>query len=312
MPCFKFIACSDIHIRKTTPVSRKDLFYSSLRRKLAWLFKFAADEDAYIICGGDVFDTVSVPHELIEDIIKLAIRYNVKLLTVYGQHDLRYHVYRSHKNTPLAIVLTALNTGHLDETPFINDLVAVQGASWGRTIPPIVPGKINILATHRMVTEYGAQWPGHTDYTVGTDLLETDKYDIVVSGDNHRSFMCEKDGRYLINSGSFARSSIIQVDYKPRVVLCTVDDKITCEWIDVPIRDALMVFKADVVEEHNKKSDLTKEQLQAFTTQLNAYKMEKPDFMYNLHKIKETITDKHVIDVLDKIANKVGLKLKAH
>jgi len=308
---FKFIACSDIHIRKTTPIARKDLFYSSHRRKLAWLFKLAQDNNAAIVCGGDVFDTVSIPHYIIEDIVSLALRYDVQLLTVYGQHDLRYHVYSSYKNTPLAILLTALHNKHLDIQPFVNDVVAIQGASWGRPIPDVIPGKLNILATHRMVTENGGLWEGHTDFKTGNDLLNLTKYDIIVSGDNHKSFICEKDSRFVVNSGSFARTTTLQIEYEPRVVLFTVKDSgITYEWIKVPIREHALVFKEEVIEEYHDKLALTQEQLQAFTTQLNSYKMEKPDFMYNLQEIKRSLVNTGIVSILDKIALKVGQKIK--
>lgn len=311
MPSFKFIACSDIHIRNSIPISRKDLFYSSLRRKLIWLFKLALYHNAYIVCGGDVFNSVSVPHSVIEDIIRLALKYNVKLLTVYGQHDLRYHVYRSYKNTPLAILLSSLGCTHLDEAPFVNDIVAIQGASWGREVPHPIPGKINILATHRMVTENGPLWEAQNDYITGGTFLDTAQYDIIVSGDNHKSFICAKDNRYVINSGSIARTTILQIDYTPRVVLCSIDGKnINCEWIEVPVRDPLIVFRHNIIDEYNKKNDVTKEQLQLFAEQLNTYKIDKPDFMYNLHKIKGTIVDKGIITALETIADKVGQTAK--
>lgn len=307
---FKFIACSDLHIRKKTPRARKDLFYSSIRRKLAWLFNLAQSHDAYIICGGDVFDSVSVPHSVIEDVVKLAIRYEVKLLTVFGQHDLRYHVYKSHDNTPLAILLTSISLEHLDKEPFINEQVAVQGASWERSIPDILPGKVNILATHRMVTEGGPLWANHTNYSTAPGLLNTTKYDIIVSGDNHQSFIHNEGNRYVINSGSFLRLTTTQIQYQPRVVLCTIhdDNSIEVEWIDVPIRPYEVVFKEEEIEEGNTRSDAVKEQLSSFTNQLSEYKVDKPDYMYNLLMYKSTVVDNEVNIALENILSKVIAK----
>ena len=307
MDIFKFIACSDLHIKKTAPQSRKDLYFSSIRRKLSWLFKLANDNNACIICGGDVFDNVSIPHVVIEEVIRLALKYNVKLLTVYGQHDLRYHAYSSHKNTPLAILLAAIKGYHLDEAPFINEYVAVQGASWQCSIPPPIKGKLNILATHRMVTEGGPLWPGHTGYDTVEGLSKID-YDIVVSGDNHKSFMhFDENETYVINSGSLVRSAISQMSYQPRVALCIIKKSktINVEWHDVPVRDSSLVFKDREIERYNDKLTETKAQLQAFTDQLNNYKIEKPDFMYNVVSIKKTIVDPYITSALDAIILKV-------
>ena len=113
MDTFKFIACSDLHIRVKTPRSRKDIFYASQRRKILWLFKTANKYNVPIICGGDVFDNAVIPYDVVCDYINLARIYNVTLLTVYGQHDLRYHVYKSYKNTPLSVLLASLDTIHL-------------------------------------------------------------------------------------------------------------------------------------------------------------------------------------------------------
>jgi len=307
MSAFKFIACSDLHIKKTAPKARKDLYFSSIRRKLIWLFKLAHENDACIVCGGDVFDNVSVPHSVIEELIRLALEYKVKLLTVYGQHDLRYHVYSSYKNTPLAILLAAIDGYHLDEKPFINDFVAIQGASWERDIPAPVNDKVNILATHRMVTEGGPLWPGHIGFDTPDSLGKTG-FDIVVSGDNHKSFISiDKNGTYVINSGSLVRSTVSQITHTPRVVLCTVTDAhvITTEWIEVPIREAHLVFKNEEIEKHNDKLFETKIQLQSFTKQLNEYKIEKPDYMHNLIIFKKTVTDAYIIAALERIITKV-------
>jgi predicted phosphodiesterase len=307
MSIFKFIACSDLHIRKTAPKTRKDLYFSSIRRKICWLFKLALDNGACIISGGDIFDSVSVPHVTIKEIISLAIQYKVKLLTVYGQHDLRYHVYSSYKNTPLAILLSAIDGYHLDERPFITDDIAIQGASWECAFPTPIEGKLNIIATHRMVTEGMPLWYGHKGFDTTDNLINTSGFDIVVSGDNHKSFLYEKDGRLVVNSGSLVRSAISQLTYRPRVLLCTVIDGVldSYEWIDVPVRDASLVFKEEEIEVHNNKLAETKQQLQSFTKQLNDYRIEKPDFMHNLILLKDTLTDMSIVAALDTIISKV-------
>lgn len=307
---FTFIACSDLHIRGNKPVARKDIFYSSVRRKLTWLFSSAQEMGAYIICGGDFFDSASAPKAIVRDVIELALRYNVKLLTVYGQHDLRYHVYKSYNNTPLAVLLSSLQTIHLDEQAYINDLVAIQGASWGKEIPDVVEDKVNILATHRMVTENGPLWANHTNFSTGSGLLNSTKYDIIVSGDNHQSFIVEDNNRFVINSGSLLRLNSTQIDYKPRVVLVTISDnkQITTEWLDVPIRPSAIVFKEEEIEEGNKRLSAVKDQLTDFTNQLNAYNVTKPDFMRNLIDYKSTVIDVEILDALDRILIRVDNK----
>ena len=305
MSDFTFIACSDLHITKNTPRARKDIYYSSIRRKLVWLFKLAQEHNAYIICGGDFFDSVSTHHSVIEDVIRLAVRYKIKLMTVFGQHDLRYHSYSTYKNTPLAILLAAIEGIHLDETPFINDTVVVQGASWERSIPDVIPGKINILATHRTVTEGGPLWPNHIGYDT-VQRLSSVGYDVVVSGDNHASFDYVSDNAcFVINSGSLVRSRIDQIHYKPRVALCTITGtklpKIEMRWIDVPIRDVSQVFKDGEIEKQENKLSEIHAQLKMFTNDISTYAIERPDFMYNIINFNKTVTDPYTKDALEEI-----------
>lgn len=305
---YRFIACSDLHIRPTAPENRVDNFYETQKRKMRWLFKTAKEASADIICGGDVFDSPTVPYSVTKEYVRMARNFNVRFLTVFGQHDLRYHAYKSYPNTPLSVMLSSLRTEHLDRQPFENDEVCVQGTSWDMKIPSIVPGKVNILAIHQMVTENGGLWPGHTDYTLSKDLTETSGFDIVVSGDNHQSFATEHNGRYLFNSGSIVRLTKAQYDTKPRVALVTVKDgAVSYEWIPVPIKAAEKVF-SDFAE-HDKADTEANEQLQAFSAQLSEYKVDKPDFVNNLTKAAKSVDDESVGDVINVVLQRVQVRV---
>ncbi len=294
---YRFIACSDLHIREKAPQSRKDNFFASQKRKVMWLFKTAQEKKADIICGGDVFDSAVLPYKVVRQYVALALKYNVNLHCVYGQHDLRYHVYKSYANTPLSVLLTAMGKDHLDEQPFENDLVYVQGASWERGLPNIKEGKVNILAVHRLVTKSGGLWPGHTTYKEGGELLKDSDFDIIVSGDNHQSFAVVKNNKYLFNSGSLVRLSTAQYEYAPRVPLVTVTkDSTTYEWLPVPVRKASVVFK-DVIAQEEKKEETANKML-LFSQSLAQHKVDKPNYMRNLQKFTKNVKEPGVQAVL--------------
>lgn len=279
---FKFIGASDLHIRNRSPEKRVDDFVAAQKRKMAWLFKTAKEQQAAILCGGDVFDSSTVPYRVVREYITLAKKHGVKFITVYGQHDLRYHAYASNENTPLSVLVAAIDGCHVDEECYENELVCIQGASWEREYPVPKPGKINILLTHRLVTEGEGLWPGHVGYYKAENIVQYTGFDIVISGDNHQSFMMEKDGKYLFNPGSIMRLTIAQYDYKPRVPLITVTkDAISYEWLDVPIKSPDIVFsKSNDVEK--SEDDVMLSRIQTFVDNLYGKKLDSPNFISNL------------------------------
>ena len=45
------------------------------------------------------------------------------------------------------------------------------------------------------------------------------QYDLILTGDNHKPFVVEHEGRILVNPGSMMRTTADQIDHKPRVYL---------------------------------------------------------------------------------------------
>jgi len=308
---FKFIACADLHIRKRKPQRRIDNFYLTQKRKMAWLFKIAREHQAYILAAGDVFDTSTQPYIVLRDYISLALKYKVRLIAIYGQHDLRYHSYSTRDNTPLAVLLAAMNFVDLGDGPHIIDnKVKIIGHSWEQDIEQTDPNMCNILITHQMVTESGGLWPGHTDYVTGKDLLKSTGYEIIVSGDNHQSFVSEYKNARLFNTGSIVRLKRDQKDYKPRIAVVTVYDDYSIEydWEYVPIKDPDIVFSnendTDDVEELAGIKD--------FVASLDDYENKKPDFVSNLNTAAASTKDKGVQFIIDKVINRATMlnKLK--
>lgn len=281
MVSFKFIPTSDWHIRANHPINRSIEFTEQQFTKIEHICKIAKENDAYILCGGDVFDKAIIPYRIIRRYMDLFNSYGVKLVTVYGQHDLRYHAYSTHENTPLSVFIAGINGIHVDETPYENDIVCIQGASWERLYPTPKPDKINILLTHRLVTEGQGLWPGHDDFYKADEVIDESGYDIVVSGDNHQSFVMEKNGRFLFNSGSLMRLSIAQYDYMPRLPIVTATkSRIVYEWFDLPVSPSDEAFIE--TNETSVTGEVALSKIQSFIDTLHNTQIKPIDFIMNL------------------------------
>jgi DNA repair exonuclease SbcCD nuclease subunit len=276
---YKFIGMADTHFRINAPENRVDNCALTLKRKFAWTLKTAKEKDADILAAGDIFETAFQPYRLVRDYVEMLQRYSVRFMAVFGQHDLKYHSYKSKDDTPLSVLLTAIKSHDFTDTPYkVHDKVAIHGCSWGQPMPVPIPGIFNILLIHTMVTESGALWPGHADFVTGTDLIKTSGFNITLSGDNHQSFMTERNGAFLFNTGSLLRSSIAQYDHQPRVPFITIwdDFSVDWEWLDVPIKSAVEVFKQQQQDTTPLEEALPG--IAAFLDSIANYSVTTPDF----------------------------------
>lgn len=214
----KILISGDWHIRAKKPVNRKDTdYFNSISDKIKQEFEAAKEHDVnFILQPGDVFDTHAVSDRIVRRVVKLFNDCPVPLMTVPGQHDLKFHS-KIWENTPIGILdATEHGLRVMPYSKFDMGQINIYGAGWGIDIPePENPKAFNILLCHKLIVDT-KHWKGNFSYEYdGTDLLRNHNYDLIVSGDNHQTFTCEHDGKTLINAGSLMRTRIDQVDHLP-------------------------------------------------------------------------------------------------
>jgi hypothetical protein len=219
-----------LHLRGTTPRKRKDDYKKTILNKFNFILNYCDEHGIdYLIQPGDFFESEFEPIDLLLDTFLLLKNHSVKVLVIYGQHDLYFHSKEKEylKKTPLTflselgLVTILKNTRHFP----INKNTKVWGCSWGSKIPDIkdyvAPENINILAIHKMITPTSKQlWPGMKNYTPAKTLLESTDFDLIVCGDNHSYFVEELEDsfghpKHLVNCGSLGRITISQIDFQP-------------------------------------------------------------------------------------------------
>ena len=217
----KLLVTGDWHLRFRAPRLRTDDYFASQFNKVEQILELAKAEDCkYILQPGDFFDGVETPWFVIQEYIQLLSKYNIGVLAVRGQHDLRYHS-KDVRNIPLAVMEASHTVYILEGKGFRDRGVGFYGSSWGQQSVPEGAGDtdLNILLAHQMVIN-SKLWDGQEDYTYASTMLKKhSEYDLIVCGDNHTYFVEGLDGRCLVNCGSLMRANIDQMSHKPVVHL---------------------------------------------------------------------------------------------
>ena len=144
----KLLISGDWHIRQTAPERRLDDYWVTVMKKVGFIIDLANEEGCnFIIQPGDFFDSHKANDFLKRYMIKKLQWKKMKVLTVFGQHDLRYHS-SDVRNTPLGVLYAAkvvYVAPHWEPLEFSG--IHIWGASWYEDIPKKVKDKdaFNIL-----------------------------------------------------------------------------------------------------------------------------------------------------------------------
>jgi len=298
----KLLITGDWHIRNTVPERRLDDYWVTVRKKIDFILDLAVKEKCNLILQpGDLFDSHKANDLLKGYIIRSLKKRKIKVVTVFGQHDLRYHS-SNVMNTPLAVLYASEVAYVASEEPQDFSDVHIYGASWHEDIPKEIQGlgAFNILIMHKMVIENEKLWDGQEGQKFGNILLKTLPYNLIVSGDNHLSFVISNKLKRLVNCGSLLRSAIDQIDHHPVVyIFDTNTEVLERHW--VPCEPFDQVFDMAKVSAEKERD----EKMEAFVDKLTGEtELEGLDFIKNLHSFVES-NKEEIDDATQKIIGEV-------
>lgn len=282
----KLLVLGDLHITEDVPKNRIDDYKSVLMAKLIHIFSYARKHNCCILQPGDFFDKPNPSYRFFSEIVSLLKTYDdVMVLSIYGQHDMRY---RQKENTALGALEHSCGNLRIlsGEKSYSLDDYTIYGCGYGEIIPEIrIKNTKSVLLIHKMIVQKKL-WDQQTDFVYAKALLNGNHFDIIVSGDNHTSFSEMAGKKILLNCGSLMRSTITQIEHKP--VMYMIDGKV-CEKIYIPIKEN--VFDESKIE---KEKEISLE-LDAFVKGLAEQKEMGLNFEDNLLSyFKENKVDKDV------------------
>lgn len=205
------ILTADWHLREDIPICRTDDFIQTQWNKVRFVRELQKKFDCPVIHAGDLFHHWKASPALLTETMRNIPK---QFYTVYGNHDLPQHnlelADKSGVTTLVeAGVITLMSGGHWKTEP-------------GELLFPDMG--LRLLAMHVMTWKSTPPFPGCTSPDAYRLLRKYPHADILVTGDNHKSFTIREDNRWLVNPGSLTRQTANQVDHVPVVYLWNGED----------------------------------------------------------------------------------------
>jgi DNA repair exonuclease SbcCD nuclease subunit len=265
----KILCGPDLHIRATAPEHRIDDFVAAQKHKIKWLLKLATKNRCkMVLFPGDLTDHSRLPYYIVDHYIRIFKNFakdTFIILTVRGQHDMLYHV--ESQNTPYSVMDAGGAISHVGGTSHLYDTtIGISGVDFDGEIQEVVwdlvRGQINILLIHKMFVD-DKLWEGQEEYERANIFLTKNKWDLIVSGDNHQHFMFQSKGRFHVNCGSLMRQNIDQKDHQPVVYIYDTEDKtLAPHYVPIdPIEDVMDLDKAETKKERSRELEVFVEKM---------------------------------------------------
>ena len=249
----KILFVGDVHLKGSTPISRKDNYSETILKKLEWVHSYADSIDCKdIIFLGDIFDTVNTSLQyfsLCLSTFKKIADSGINLYTIVGNHDIKYDSIDTLPITPLGILIKS-NIINMLEDLYIED-VYIKGVQYTEHPSRNLSDKsyFSIMVAHRFYESAFNEEP------ISKHNLVDWCFDTYILGHDHRPYLTvelEEEGKHisLFRPGSLARNSSDQYNRlrKPRVLVFDTLSKYFY-YEEVPSESGIDVFFDRVKEE---------------------------------------------------------------
>jgi DNA repair exonuclease SbcCD nuclease subunit len=297
------IISADWHLTEHQPVCRTDDYWETQWEKISFIRELQNEHEIPILLAGDLFDKWKVSPKL----ESYAIGYlPLNIITIPGQHDLKNHNLNLINETSFNVLGSAgvielyLKDDILIRIPRainLTELCLIHTYPYGVPIKPFngdsrrQKGARNIALGHQF-TYIGRTWPGNTASNARKLLRSLTGYDLIILGDNHKTFVVEEDGRLLVSPGSLMRMTADQTDHKPCVFLYFAEDN-HVEPVYLPIE------KGVISRDHLIKKEEKDKRIQAFVERVRNKKNLGLNFRENLETyFRDNKTDKQIEELV--------------
>ena len=257
------ILTSDWHLREDTPVCFIKDWHQEQWKAVEFVRSLQLTYQCPVFHAGDLFHHWKSSPALLSQTLSFLPQ---KFYTIYGQHDLPQHNWELRNKSGLHTleVAGALNVLH--------------GHHWGQE--PAGNSVINIGTSKRIcvwhnMTYQKIPFPGASGGMANKILRKYPQFDLIVTGDNHQSFVEEYQGRILVNPGSLTRQTADQIDFKPSVYLWHAENN-SVERIFIPCQEGA------ISREHIERKEERDSRISAFISKLDSDWKAEMTFEENL------------------------------
>lgn len=264
----RMIITADWHIRNTKPRCRVDEDWIKTQQKaLNQIAQICDDRKLPLMVVGDIFHSNSdTSFECINMVQKLADRIG-GIYILAGNHDLPYHSSENIDKSAIGVLLQSENVFKIED--YSDEFSAPNFDEERNPMPYMFIHTLTIPSKDK---------PDFIQCETPESLLEkypTAKW--IFTGDYHRNFVYEEDGRYVINSGCLIRQVSDMKDYQCGVYFVDTEKEII-EFI--PIIDNEELVNDEYIIRENERE----ERIESFVNKLKDVESVSLDFIDNVEK----------------------------
>lgn len=274
----KLIVTADWHLRATKPRCRTDEnWIETQRNALAQIKKISVEKNAPVFVVGDLFHSNSdTSFECIQLVQGLADELG-ELYILAGNHDLLYHSSQNIHKSAIGVLLNSNNVALIKE--FNLWVLKHKDVTCSCSNFDEEDNKdAEIVFKHTLVFPDLKSLPPNVDAITAKELLEEfSNANWIFTGDYHRNFHYEKNGRHVVNPGCLLRQASDMKNYQCGVYYVNTDENIVKF---VPIIDN----ESFVDDSYILKQEEREERIESFVDKLSDTKNVSLDFVDNVQK----------------------------
>lgn len=266
----RFVLTADWHLREDVPRCRKDEDWMGTQRKaLRQIADICNQKGCDLFVVGDMFHRPR-EYRMVSLVQTLAASLTRRLFYLMGNHDLKYHSSKNEGDSCIGLLRHTTNCHRLGD-------INVEGIS-----APDFDGEVDeeakYMFIHTLCFPDMKSMPPNVDAVCAKDLLEEHPMaQWIFTGDYHRNFHYEWNGRHVVNSGCLLRQASDMKDYECGVYYIDTDKDIV-EFIRIMDSEEL------VDDSYITKEKERDERMEEFVSKLGETKGLTLDFLDNVEK----------------------------
>lgn len=264
----RMIITADWHIRNTKPRCRVDEDWIKTQQKaLNQIAQICDDRKLPLMVVGDIFNSNSdTSFECINMVQKLADRIG-GIYILAGNHDLPYHSSENIDKSAIGVLLQSENVFKIED--YSDEFSAPNFDEKRNPMPYMFIHTLTIPSKDK---------PDFIECETPESLLEkypTAKW--IFTGDYHKNFVYEQDGRYVINPGCLIRQVSDMKNYQCVVYFIDTEKEII---ESIPIIDNEELVNDEYIIRENERE----ERIESFVNKLKDVESVSLDFIDNVEK----------------------------
>jgi len=269
----KFVLTADWHLRGTKPRCRTDEnWYASQENALNQVKSFANEKKCPIFVVGDIYHSIKdTTFYCIQMVQKLARKTKKGLYVLAGNHDLLYHSTENINRSPIGILMNSDKIYEIKDYFIENGMEDFSAGNFDEETE-----NKKIIFKHVLCFPDMKSLPPNINALTAKDLLEQySRAKWIFTGDYHKNFHYEKNGRHVVNPGCLLRQAVDFKDYESGFYFIDTDN-------DVVDFNPIIDFDEFVDDSYILKQEEREKRIEDFVDKLKDTKVISLDFVENV------------------------------